>query len=320
MTSKRWMTIAAIVIVAGGVGYAAMRGWFAPTSEMAGTIGAAKRYQTDQVASGDVVLRDPRVQTFLQSDFFHKLATNPRFRKLVLDSRFQELAKKRAFWEIAGDGTLAELLANPHWKLVLDQDGYSELLKKSKEFRDLTEQDMAKHVLRDRDFLELVDNEAFLELLRKDKFRMLLSDAEQEKVHSVEAFKRVKGYQSVAALAEWSEMERRPKFLTLLATEDVQRAVQEKELVDLLESKAVIKLLRDDNWGEIMANADLLEAATSDELAEAFEGLEAMLQDDSAAELLSVFSDPTVVEACKRVELREIGEAEMLARAVEKEK
>src|SRR6185369_11698722 len=52
-----------------------------------GTIGAAKKYQTQQLADKDVVLGDAAVQEFLQSDVFDRLVKDPNARALLADSR-----------------------------------------------------------------------------------------------------------------------------------------------------------------------------------------------------------------------------------------
>ena len=45
-----------------------------------GTIGAAKKYQAQQLADKDVVLGDAAVQEFLQSDTFDRLMKDPNAR------------------------------------------------------------------------------------------------------------------------------------------------------------------------------------------------------------------------------------------------
>ncbi len=52
-----------------------------------GTIGAAKKYQAQQLADKDVVLGDAAVQEFFQSDTFDRLIKDPNARNLIADAR-----------------------------------------------------------------------------------------------------------------------------------------------------------------------------------------------------------------------------------------
>ena len=53
------------------------------------TIGAAQRYQSPQISSADVKTGDAQLQTFLQSDLFHKLTTDKAARQALKNKDFQ---------------------------------------------------------------------------------------------------------------------------------------------------------------------------------------------------------------------------------------
>jgi hypothetical protein len=53
------------------------------------TIGAAQRYQAQQISSADVKTGDTEMQAFLQSDLFHKLATDKAAREALRNPDFQ---------------------------------------------------------------------------------------------------------------------------------------------------------------------------------------------------------------------------------------
>jgi hypothetical protein len=93
MKGNRIAIVAAVVVVAIGLAFLALRGFWPPKSGTEGTIGAAHRYTAQQIADQDVVLKDPKVQAFLQSDTFHKLATDPQFRALVQNALWTEACK-----------------------------------------------------------------------------------------------------------------------------------------------------------------------------------------------------------------------------------
>jgi len=77
-TKKVLLGIAAAAVIA--IGYFALSG-FPPVGPGAeGTVGAAKRYQSEQMASKDVVLQDTGVQQLLQSDTLRKLIADKETR------------------------------------------------------------------------------------------------------------------------------------------------------------------------------------------------------------------------------------------------
>jgi hypothetical protein len=75
-----------------------------------GTIGAAKRYQAQQLSDKDVVLADTSAQQFLQSDTFERLLKDPASMKLLSDQKFVQQLK---------DPALAAALSNPELAAAL---------------------------------------------------------------------------------------------------------------------------------------------------------------------------------------------------------
>jgi hypothetical protein len=86
MKGNQIAVIAGVVVVAAVVGFLAMRNQ-PPKGGTEGAIGAANRYTAQQITDADVVLKDAKVQAFLQSDTFHQLATNAEFRSAVVENR-----------------------------------------------------------------------------------------------------------------------------------------------------------------------------------------------------------------------------------------
>ena len=78
--------------------------------EVAGAIGAAQRYNADQMTDGDVVLSDQEIQTFMQSEVFHRLLEDPEFANLIADPEFAKLAAQPDFTRIIADPRFAELM------------------------------------------------------------------------------------------------------------------------------------------------------------------------------------------------------------------
>ena len=113
MKKNRTLVVAiAVLVVAGIAGYAVLTGLYPPKSGTEGAIGAATRYQSTQISDTDVSLQDASVQAFLQSDTFHKIATNPVFRKEVMNNA-KSVQKLKNLYEkskLSDGADLAELL------------------------------------------------------------------------------------------------------------------------------------------------------------------------------------------------------------------
>ena len=131
MSSKKWILgVGAVVAVALVV--AVWKGAFPPQGGMEGTIGAAKRYQSEQLAAGDVALTDSDIQDLLQSDLFHQIVTDASFREMYMkqsealrtvltDARFRDLVGKQGF---------AEVMRSDVFRQAVEQNKY-ELLQKA---------------------------------------------------------------------------------------------------------------------------------------------------------------------------------------------
>ena len=61
------------------------------------TIGAAQKYQTPQLAAGDVKVGDASVQEFLQSEAFDRLIKDPQARSILTDSRIHAQLTNKDF-------------------------------------------------------------------------------------------------------------------------------------------------------------------------------------------------------------------------------
>src|SRR4249920_1330522 len=86
--NKRNVVILGTLLVAAVVGFVYWKGIYPPRTGVEGTIGAANRYQSQQISDNDVVLKDEAVQAFLQSDTFRKIAANPEFGRLSAEAAF----------------------------------------------------------------------------------------------------------------------------------------------------------------------------------------------------------------------------------------
>jgi hypothetical protein len=95
-----------------------------------GTIGAAKRYQAQQLSDKDVVLGDTEAQAFLQSDAFTQLINDEASRKLLSDANVRVAMRNDALVKALADRgalralssvELARLFRDPSLKAALMQ-------------------------------------------------------------------------------------------------------------------------------------------------------------------------------------------------------
>ncbi len=116
-TKKVLLGIAAAAVIA--IGYFAVNG-FPPVGPGAeGTVGAAKRYQSEQMTSKDVVVEGKEAQSFLQSETFDQLIKSPAARKVLANDQTRAalaspaLAAALASPELSAALQSAELQAGP---------------------------------------------------------------------------------------------------------------------------------------------------------------------------------------------------------------
>ena len=123
MANSKGIFVAVVALVAGGaVGYMAGAKHLATPSGTEGTIGAASRYASSQIADIDVSVTDPDVVQFLESDLFHQMRSDPTFRKLVTSGQMEKLLQNSDFVAKivsnegspdAGNAAIGEKVARP---------------------------------------------------------------------------------------------------------------------------------------------------------------------------------------------------------------
>jgi hypothetical protein len=104
-TKKVLLGVAAVAVIA--IGYFAITGWPPVGPGTEGTVGAAQRYRSEQIAGKDVQVESGDLQAFMQSELFHKLMTDESARKAITAPEVQA-----AFASAAGRAFLASQAAN----------------------------------------------------------------------------------------------------------------------------------------------------------------------------------------------------------------
>jgi hypothetical protein len=120
MKNKRITVIGGVLVAAVAV-FLVAKGYIPPRGNTAGTIGAAKRYSSQQIGDQDVTLKNSDVQLFLQSDTFHKLATDANFRNLVSEQAFVDALRDQAFTDaLHNDAARAAIMSDAARSLIAD--------------------------------------------------------------------------------------------------------------------------------------------------------------------------------------------------------
>ena len=110
MTSRRamWVLAAAAAVV---LGIFIVRGFPVVDRGTDATIGAAQRYQAEQLSNKDVVVGDTQVQEFLQSEAFDRLIKDDSARQLLSDRSVRAaLSNPELMRQLTDDGVRAALV------------------------------------------------------------------------------------------------------------------------------------------------------------------------------------------------------------------
>jgi len=244
MSSKRMVVLGAVLVVVAAVGYAAITGIFPPKNGAEGTIGAADRYQSPQIGDTDVSLNDTKVQAFLQSDVFHKMATNASFRKLVLSNSAEQLSKFYNKSKAVKDGAdFSELLSGPE---------VAELMNDSELLNEVAGEEAFKKAALEHDVVEMAkavkkaSSEAGFDAEMLVKTRKFLQEAGASELEA----------------KKWSKLYEDGAFVELLS---------EGYADELLDSPEMLELLSDDSLAEIFNDADLQNVLMDASVMEALE-------------------------------------------------
>ena len=152
MSKRILFIVGALAVIA--LGYLGVRGYPPVDQGAVGTVGAAKRYESEQIATKDVNLQNPQLQEFMQSDAFHSLMANPEAVKVLRSETFQQALASPSFKDFK------DLLYNKDYKDLLDRKDFKDLLDR-KDFKDLLDRKDFKDLLDSKDFKDRLDSKDF---------------------------------------------------------------------------------------------------------------------------------------------------------------
>jgi len=230
MKKNRTLVVSVLVLVVAGIAvYAVATGMYPPKSGTEGAIGAASRYQAQQIADADVSLQDASVQAFLQSDTFNKMATNATFRKHVLDSKstvkLKNLYQKT---QLADGADLAELL---------DGAEIAELMNDSELLNAVAGDELFKKALNQQEIMELAKN---VVAAKKSKAQSEATAADLEK------FAQALQQAGVSDLEKKSRLFKNNGFTELLARGHARALLGNRDLLELLSDDGLAEMFNDD--------------------------------------------------------------------------
>jgi hypothetical protein len=257
MKNNRILVVGGILVVAVIAALYATK-TFPPRQGVEGAIGAANRYQSEQISEADVALKDPEIQAFLQTDLFHKIATNADFANALKDGDWGKFVTRDDMKSKFGDAALAKVFESDmlmktgtgdEWKQVASDQAYRTLSENAR-------------------FQDLLADGGFAGLARKTEFAKAMVDP---------------AVQKALAESDLSTVKAQADFLKQLAPEyAVLKA--DAALATYLADPAVVRIFQDNNFGKLMTDGALAKALNRDEMKK--------LRLDPAA--ARVFFDPAV--------------------------
>ena len=134
MSSRKVLLgIAAVAVLA--IAYFAITGFppVGPGSEA--TVGAAKRYQSEQISGKDVVLQNAELQAFMQTDVFHSLISDKRALKVLGSETFRDALASQSFRDALANQSFRDALANQSFRDALANQSFRDALA-NQSFRD----------------------------------------------------------------------------------------------------------------------------------------------------------------------------------------
>ena len=305
MKNRQGIIIAAVLVVAAGIAFVAMRGK-APSTGTEGAIGAANRYATKQITSEDVTLTDADVQSFLQSDAFRAMQTNPDFRKLVMAERAET---ERAIGTGGRPYTLPALIDNPAGRRLVVDNRFAPnkkfiTLVKNKEFVELVSTAEAKAMVGqkayadlnrtmgaelskaalDKNFIALMKEPRFLEFMAEvDKAQMERTGSSQAATNFAAMLEKsnTEAARAVKELQAYQALEKSAYFNKLALDRNFQTMVNNRAFTQLITSERYAGLEKSATgaWSELAANGALDELTKQQTLE--------LIQNPAVVELIS---------------------------------
>lgn len=218
MANKTWM-ITGVVVVAAAVAFIALRGPKMENQGTPGTIGAANRYQSEQIGSGDVSLDNPQVAEFIQSDVFRKLATDKAFRDALRSDTFDGFIASAGLRDAAARVDVAAVMRDAAFRDLLKTEAFTAAVESGSLTEALRTTNLAR--LTEAGHLDgLLKMDALRELALRQDFQRLAEAATKQEAASITDLNKI-------AESMHADLLKTEAFRTLEANRDFQDALKD---------------------------------------------------------------------------------------------
>ncbi len=304
---KKQFLIVGAIAVAAVLGFYALKGTRVPPDGTQGAIGAAQKYQSEQIANSDVSLDSPEVAAFLQTDTFRRIATNAEFRKAVTSEAFRNAISNEAFAAVVSDANHAQIVSdNAHLFAseeltavasdlgrIAKSPGYAEAMK-SAEFKRLVASTGGAQAV--AELSRTVGPSKAEALVTTAEFHQWAEAVRKAGAGSTTELAQVKVPEALASNAEFKKLMKSESFQASLATEGFISSMAGADMAKVLGNPRVVEMLSMTEAAKVYGSPQMTEMMSNTELAKS-------LANPSVAELLSTteagkaFSNPSVAEA-----------------------
>ncbi len=190
---------------------------YPPIDGAQGTVGAAKRYQADQIAPSDVKV-DDSAQAFVQSDVFDQLMKDPDARQMLASPSFRGALASPEFRGALASADFKAALASPEFRSALASPAFRGALA-SADFKAALASPEFRSALASPDFKAALANPDFAKALANADFARALASADFAKALAAPGFaKALANPGFVRALAS-------PGFANALASSQMTQAL-----------------------------------------------------------------------------------------------
>ena len=257
MKNARNIFVTALVLIAAVIGAGVWKGVIPPKSGTEGAIGAAKRYSSQQITDSDVRLGDGSIQSFIQSDLFHAIATNPDFQKVIKSDAFKNTVKI--------DGML-DVAAQDFRKAGHGQQDFNQLVA-SADFQEMTASADFKKAIKDPKVQNLLSNEDFQKWSATEDFQSYIADAQKAKNHDagkgIAKDAKSAEYLALSANADMKEALKNADFIAAAANTDMAKIIKENQ--KWLANQDFMNLLANEDFQKLVASEDYRNLVASPE-------------------------------------------------------
>jgi hypothetical protein len=275
-TSKKVLLgVAAVAVIA--IGYFAIKGYPPVGDGAQGTVGAAKRFQSEQISDKDVILQDTEVQQVLQSDAFRRVIADKETRAVLASKDFQKAMSDAnvlgLLQQLAADRALAGAM------LAASRDQATQKLWAGAA-RDSAVQSAMGRALDSAQFQKAVDK-------ARDQASSRASDQATGRAldqattrASEQAFSRASSEALGRALSDaagrnsaagnlLADAARNEAFVALVSNPAFEKALDQAAFVKLLGSDAFVGLIASDAFGRAFETRAVQDAARNGSLVQA---------------------------------------------------